>query len=111
MATADLLNVPKSASDWNFFSFNNRDAVQRIKQAILTQQNIDLIEYQLDPVDLSNPTFFLQNNQQSHTDFNGVLGLQSTDLLDVDLKDERQLQSWTYLNWLEIQQAEFALKT
>lgn len=109
MATSDLLNVPKTEVEWSFFSWNNRDAVTRIRQAIKAQKNVNLNDYQLDPINPNDPSFFLQNNQQAHTDFNGVLNLQSTDLLDVNLADPRELESWIFLNWKEVQQAELAL--
>lgn len=37
MATNALLNVPKSPNDWNFWSFNNRLEIERIRQAIQAQ--------------------------------------------------------------------------
>lgn len=82
---------------------------QKILQAIQAQTGTELIQYQLDPISFQNPTFFLEWHQQSHLDFDGVLGLQSNDLQDVDLKDDKQLQSFIYLNWIEHNAANQAL--
>lgn len=73
----------------------------KIIQAIQTQKNVRLNQYQLDPINFDNLTYFLEWHQQSHLDFDGVLGLQSNDLQDVDLKDEKNRESFVYLNWLE----------
>ena len=40
---------------------------------------------------------------------NAILGLQSTDIQDVDLQDEKQLQSWINLHYLEHYYAEAKL--
>lgn len=103
MPSSDLLNVPKSKSDWDNWSLNHMLEHQKIIQAIASQSNgnIQLIQYQLDPIDFQNPTYFLERHQQTHLDMDSALGLQSADLQDVDLKDDKQLQSFIYINWIE----------
>lgn len=104
-----LLNTPKSVDEWDRFSFHHRTSHDLIRQAIQTQFNVALPDYVLDPIPLNQPLFFLENNQQAHTDFDGILGVQSSDLEDVNLSDERQLQAWIYLHYLEHQTAENTL--
>lgn len=110
MPNSSLLNVPRTKSDWDTWSLNHMLEHQKILQAIQQQKGIALVQYQLDPINFENPTFFLELHQQSHLDFDGALGLQSSDLQDVDLKDEKQLQSFIYINWLEHNSANAALK-
>lgn len=57
--------------------------------------------YQLDPINFDNPLEFVRRHAQAHTDMNGVLGLQSTDLSEVDLNDPNKLQAWIYSNYEE----------
>lgn len=70
---------------------------------------INLVEYQLYPVDFNHSTDWLDNVSQSMQDINSVLGLQSVDLEDVDLKDYSQLQSWVNLLYQELYSASAAL--
>lgn len=101
MSSNSLLNVPRTEADWNIWSFNHMQEHLAIIQAIKRRRNIDLVQYQLDPIDFSNAKDFLERHQQSHLDFDGILGLQSNDLQDVDIADQNNRESFVYLNWLE----------
>jgi len=59
-----------------------------------SKHGVDLSDYQTDPIDPGAIDDFLQNNSQLHGDMNGVLGLQSADLQDVDIRDDRQFEAW-----------------
>lgn len=102
MSLVDLINVPKNQTDWELFAFANRDQIFAIRQAILARNGINLTEYELYPIDFNNFEAWLQRNQQSHEDFNSVLGLQSSDIESVDPKDEKQLAAWIYLQYQEL---------
>lgn len=106
---AALENIPHTPQDWLFFAWNHRDSHDRIRAAIRQQKQINLTDYQVEPISPSDFNQFLQNNQQLHADMNGVLKLQSADLQDVNLKDDNQLVSWIRLHWLEHSSAEQAL--
>lgn len=74
---------------------------------------INLTVYQVYPVNLNDPQAvqtFLENNQQAHDDFNGALGLPGVDLEGVDIKDKKQLEAWTFLNYQELYDASAALE-
>ena len=107
---AALLNIPKNDGDWAIWSYNNYDANNQIRQAIFQQKNVQLPEYQLDPIPFDDLPTWMMNNQQAHVDFTGALGQQSNDLLHADLRDPNQLQSWIWLNYMEIQSACNTLK-
>lgn len=104
-----LLNTPKNQSDWELFAFSNRDQINQIRKAILQQKGVNLIEYQVYPISAEAIQGFLEANQQAHSDFNSALGLPGSDLKEVDVRDERQLQAWTYLNYQELYSASAAL--
>lgn len=110
MPLVDLINVPKNNTDWENFSFANRDQITAIRQAILAQKGVNLTEYELYPINFDNFVEWLEKKQQSHEDFNAALGLQSSDIESVDPKDEKQLTAWIYLQYQELFSASSALK-
>lgn len=107
---ANLLPVPTTINDWNVFSFNNRMEIDKINAAIQRQYNVSLPSYPLDPINWDQVETWLEYNAQSHIAFNGVLGLQSVDLLAVDFKDTKQLSAWVWLNYLELASAQAKLQ-
>jgi hypothetical protein len=66
---------------------------------------VNLPELQLYPINFDRFTDFLENNQQSHDNFNSALGLQSSDIEELDPKDERKLNEWIYQNYQELNSA------
>jgi hypothetical protein len=109
---AAILNAPRNELDWQRFGFHHRTSHDLIRQAIKTQTNgaTVLADYQLYPIDLNNPRYFLEWNQSAHTDMNGVLGVPSINLIDVDIDDERQLAAWVWSHYLEHRTAEDRLR-
>lgn len=61
-----------------------------------------LTDYVLYPVNQQGFQDFLQANQQAHNDFNSFLGLQSSDIEELDPKNDNQLRAWIYLNYQEL---------
>lgn len=96
-----LLNTPRSAEDWNRWSLHHRISHDVIRLAIAQQLKVNLPEYLLEPIPLHEPKIFLQRNASAHTDMNGALGTQGSDILDVNLTEQRELQAWIYLHYLE----------
>lgn len=112
MALFNLLSVPKNRQDWEIWSFSNRDQIDLIRKAILKRYNTNLTQYLLYPLDFSTKDrtdIWLANNAQAHNDFNAVLNLQSSDLLNVDFKDETTLERWIYYNYKELNTASLIL--
>ena len=105
-----LENVPKDQQQWFQWGFDHRDSHNRIRAAILKTYNINLTDYQIDPIDPNNTTQFLQNNASLHGDMNSVLGLQSSDIEDANLGDERELEAWIRIHYQEHIYAELKLQ-
>jgi len=103
---ANLLNPPKTDEEWLQYSYDHRDSHDRIRAAILQKYNINLTDYIIDPLNRSDPKTFLQNNASLHTDMNGVLKSQASDLLDVDFTNPEQLTAWLSLHYQEHQNIE-----
>jgi hypothetical protein len=104
-----LLNRPRNAEDWTRWSFHHRASHDAIVRAVQNTFSVTLPTRIIDPINFEYPKLFLEANQQNHQDMDNLLGVQSADLEDVDLNDERQLQSWIYLHWQEHQTAETRL--
>lgn len=98
---AHLLTKPATDQDWALWSWAHRDQHQQIRQAIQAQGGPNLTEYALDPIVPDRFDVFLDANQQSHNDFNGILQTQGNDLSDVDPKDQNQLSAWIWLHYKE----------
>lgn len=105
-----LESIPHTQDQWNRWAFDHRDSHSRIRVKILQLYGINLTDYQIDPIDPNNTTQFLQNNASLHGDMNGVLRLQSSDLEDVNLGDERELEAWIRLHDQEHRYAELKLQ-
>ena len=105
-----LENLPKIQDDWNRWGWDHRDSHDRIRAAIKSKFGVNLSDYQIDPVNPASIADFLQSNSQLHGDMNGVLGLQSADLQDVDIGDDRQFEAWVRLHYLEHFYAETKLE-
>lgn len=105
---ATLFEVPRTADDWQRWSWNHRTSHQVIRQAIRARGGPNLPDYVLT---VSEEDFggFLERNQLSHVDMNGVIGAQSADLEELDPKDERQLIAWCWIHAMEHRVAENAL--
>lgn len=99
----NLLNVPRSDPDWEVWAFSHKEHHDQIRQAIQRTKNINLEQYQLNPI-VKEPEW-LKRNAQSHDDMNLALGLQGSDIEELDFNDEKQLQSWIYAHYLEHQDA------
>ncbi len=103
-----LENIPKTDSDWKIWAWHHRDSHARIRSAILRSRGANLQDFQIEPINPNDMTSFLQNNSSLHDDMNSALGLQSTDLQDANLGDERELVSWIKLHAQEHFYAEAA---
>lgn len=75
----------------------------------IASPQINLTDYPIYPIDPNRISDFLNFNQSLHTDMNGILGLQSSDLQDVDFKSENKKTAWFYSHYLEHQSAELRL--
>jgi hypothetical protein len=105
-----LLNMPQSQEEWARWSFHHRQSHNAIRLAIRSQLSIDLPEYIIDPISSVAPNQFLAANQHAHTDMNGALGRQGSNIQDVDMTNERALRAWIYSHWLEHNTAEDTLR-
>lgn len=107
---AILWNIPTTPEEWASFSFSHKTSHQLIYQTINARDNLNLAEYDLDPINFNDFDYWLELNQEAHNDMNGVLNLQGVDLETLDPKDQKQLQTWFYNHVLEHIAAEAALE-
>jgi hypothetical protein len=105
---AALWNIPRESTDWNEWSFHHKVSHDLIRQGIAAKGGPTLTDYEIDPISPADMSGWLQRNSQLHIDMNSVLGLDSADLQDVDLSDERELVSWIALHAQQHRDAEAA---
>ena len=103
---ARLANTPANDLEWQRFGFDHLDSHDRIRAAILEKLGVSLSPQVIYPLPLSQMKVWLDNNSRLHIDMDGVLGVQSSDLLDVNFNDRAQLDAWTALHYLEHRTAE-----
>jgi hypothetical protein len=96
-----ILSVPRSEAEWATWSWHHRLSHDAIRQAIQAQKNINLVDYQVDPIAPQDITGFLQRDSQLHIEMTAAVGIASHDLQDVDFKDQNQLESWINVHWSE----------
>ncbi|HKS73540.1 MAG TPA: hypothetical protein VJQ82_10120 [Terriglobales bacterium] len=106
---AVLYENPREPQDWLRWSYHHRDSHSRIRIAIQNQGGPELPDYPVDPISQGHLGDFLQYNSQLHSDMNGVLKLQSSDLLDIDFENEQQRIAWIHLHAQEHFDAEAML--
>lgn len=98
---AQLMMVPNSPQDWAVWSLHHKLDHDEIQLACNAQLGTKSNQYCLDPIPMDQIQEWLTRNQQSHNEMNGPLGLQGTDLEDVDFNDKRQLEAWIFLHYQE----------
>ena len=106
---ASLLNTPVTQTQWFQFAWDHRDSHDRIRAAIRTKYRVDQVDYQIEPINPIDLKQFLNNNSSLHDAMNAQLHLTSSDLSDVDFKNENQFKAWIALHYQEHLSAERAL--
>ena len=104
-----LYNIPRDKRDWDIWSLSHQASHTKIAQKIISIGGPSLTVYQLDPMNLSDFSSFLNRNQQAHNDMLGVLGISGADLQQLDPRNDNQLRAWIALHAQEHRQAEQAL--
>ena len=110
MSVADLLRTPKSPAEVADWTFQHDQDHKLIREIVRQRFSIDLPTYALDPFNPSDPGRWLYDHQTAHTDFDAVLGIQSSDLNDVDFKSTVEADAWIWANYIEHQQAHAILE-
>ena len=103
---AALENIPRSPQQWSLWAWDHRDSHDRIRAAILRRTGSNLADWQIEPINPNYMTDFLQANSSLHDDMNSALNLQSTNIQDANLGDEKELAAWIKLHYLEHYYAE-----
>ena len=106
---ARLLDTPQSDLDWQRWGFDHQASHDAIRTAIQAAGGPALAPQVVYPIPLAAMRVFLAANQQLHISMNAVLGQQSADLEDVDLRDAKQREAWTQIHYIEHFNAEQVL--
>lgn len=99
MSLANIFLPPRTGENQDVWSFSNMDNHRLIVDQIRIQLQINLQNRQLDPMPTDfNFDFWLQKHQQSHNDFTSILGIDGADFTELDFKNQRDVDSWTFLH-------------
>lgn len=101
LVLAALLNTPKNESDWSRWAKHHDLDHLEIVQAIAQMRGVQIIKPQLDPIPFSDFATWLESHQQLHTAMTGALGVQSSDIEELDPRDQKALESWIIAQYQE----------
>ena len=91
-------NTPQGFTEW---TYQHYVAHQAIIDAALKVKNVQLIQYQIWPVNIDDIDGFLENHQNMHNQMNQLYGVYGNDLSTLDWKDRRAVDAFYFLNWQE----------
>ena len=93
MSLPQLYQPPDGPDGWQEFWFwHFQDHLQIVQR--LHQIGFQLTVYDIDPWVDFNKTEILEQHQEFHNDFNGIIQAAGNDLTDVDFKNAGQLKAW-----------------
>jgi hypothetical protein len=107
---AGLLNTPTDQESFDIWAFQLFQNVSDINGAIFAQQHVNLPAYPIYPVPQNDLGTWLLNISEAVGNICSQLKIQSVDIENVDLNDDRERQSWSFSVFTEINQARIVLK-
>lgn len=107
---AELLVQPQSQDEWAIWAWHHRSDHADIIAAIRAQKNVQLQDFPIEPIPFDKFNDWLENNSQMHRDMNTTLGLQASDLDEVNPREQQEFGTWIFQHWLEHSAAREALK-
>lgn len=108
--TAPLLNVPRSETDWDQWSFQLSQNVADILQALRAQRAANIADPQLFPIPTNDIGRWLERASGVIDEICSALGINAADVENVDLQDERERQAWIFTIYQELSSARGILK-
>jgi hypothetical protein len=100
---------PTGDRGWEEWLFYHQQDHLVIVQTIQKLRGVVLPTYVIDPLEPNDFKGWALRHQNFHNDMNGVLGLDGTDLQEVDFNKPDEKDSWMWQNFSEHRSAHFAL--
>lgn len=94
MSVADIFNIPGTATELAAWSFLHMALHRSEIQAVLRQKNVILIEFVLDPIDVTPNSVWFQQHQSMHDAVDQQMGVAQFNLTDVNWTDDAQRLGW-----------------
>ena len=101
MPLANIFLPYPGEEGWQTFWFNNWQDHWAIQEAILKQKSVNQFLYVINPWDDGDANGILQRHQQFHNDMNLELGINGSDLSQLDLKNPQSVRAWCWLHFYE----------
>lgn len=92
---------PKDQTVRQSWAFNHDQEHRAIITAAASVKGVNLLEYILDPFNHDDQTGWLARHQSAHNDFNALVNFNGTDLQDVDFKNDKEREAWSWFHWQE----------
>lgn len=105
MPVANLANIPNDVNSMNEWAFSLQAQIRDINRTIFQESGTILPEYSMDPFNIDEPYNQLLQFQEMANNISAVLGVPGYDFEDVDLTDDGQRASWTWLVFVFMKQA------
>lgn len=102
---AGLYNVPSTPEEWGTWAFVHAAHHRDINRVLYQDTGETLPEFILDPLNPKDVSVWLYQHQLMHDSQNAILGIDGSDLLDVDFTNQSELAGWIWLNSVEHFQA------
>ena len=109
-SAAALLNTPEDQPTFDIWAFSLFMNVQEINAAILAQKNVRLPAYPIYPVPFQDLGSWLLQVSEAVGNICDELHVQSVDIENVEIGDDRERQRWSYDVFSQNNQARIVLK-
>ena len=98
MPTVDIQNVPRDNAELQDWSFAHMTQHRDINRKIMEVYNIRVDEFSLDPIPIDSMDIWLDQHQQMHNQQNKILKISGNALVDVNWKDNDELEEWIWMH-------------
>jgi hypothetical protein len=110
MGLAQLTYPSPTKTGWQEWSWANLQHHLAIDTAILEVLGVEIVPFRIWPVFEKDFQDWLEQHQEYHNVYSQVLGIESQDLSELDLKNKSKADDWMYLHVQEHRSAATILK-
>lgn len=105
MSLASVLYPPPTKDGWNEWTWANYQHHQAIETGLRQVKGLSPTIYRLWPVREQEFEDWLEQHQQAHTLFTQALGINGSDLSQLDFNDKPKRDAWMYSHFVDHQAA------
>lgn len=99
MSLAQVLSPPPTPNGFEEWTFSHFQHHQAIIRGLMEVKNLRATLYMIYPFNPKDSQTWLELHQQLHNDYESALGISSNDLSSLDFSNQKQVDTWYYLNY------------